>query len=144
MTEKERPDFDRVLRDAGSGAFDVVPVWKFDRVAHRVLTFERAVPGLTGKAIASVPSGGSPRPTTSADVGGHHTLPPVNPFGVSWEPKVTPPRPSARWSYQAPESCRYLAPTGRRSPAAHHPRRVTRPCPTPAPRGRAGRVDSDG
>jgi site-specific DNA recombinase len=50
-SDKERPDFERMLRDAGSGAFDVVLVWKFDRMARSVLTFERAVRGLTGCGV---------------------------------------------------------------------------------------------
>ena len=50
-SDKERPDFERMLRDAASGAFDVLLVWKFDRLARSVLTFERAVRGLTGCGI---------------------------------------------------------------------------------------------
>jgi len=50
-SDKERPDFERMLRDAKSGAFDVLLVWKFDRLARSVLTFERAVRGLTGCGI---------------------------------------------------------------------------------------------
>lgn len=46
-SDKERPDFERMLRDGRSGAFDVLVVWKFDRLARSVLTFERAVRGLT-------------------------------------------------------------------------------------------------
>jgi site-specific DNA recombinase len=50
-SDKQRPDFERMLRDAESGAFDVVLVWKFDRMARSVLTFERAVRGLTGCGV---------------------------------------------------------------------------------------------
>ncbi len=50
-SDRERPDFERMLRDAKSGAFDVLLVWKFDRLARSVLTFERAVRGLTGCGI---------------------------------------------------------------------------------------------
>lgn len=50
-SDKERPDFERMLRDARSGAFDVLLVWKFDRLARSVMTFERAVRGLTGCGI---------------------------------------------------------------------------------------------
>jgi len=50
-SDKERPDFERMLRDAKSGAFDVLLVWKFDRLARSVLTLERAVRGLTGCGI---------------------------------------------------------------------------------------------
>ena len=50
-SDKARPDFERMLRDGGSGAFDVVLVWKFDRMARSVLTFEQAVRGLTGCGV---------------------------------------------------------------------------------------------
>jgi len=49
--DRQRPDFERMLRDASSGAFDVLVVWKFDRLARSVLTFERAVRGLTSSGI---------------------------------------------------------------------------------------------
>jgi len=50
-SDKQRPDFERMLRDAKAGAFDVLLVWKFDRMARSVLTFERAVRGLTAHDI---------------------------------------------------------------------------------------------
>ncbi len=50
-SDKERPDFERMFRDAKVGAFNVLLVWKFDRLARSVLTFERAVRGLTGCGI---------------------------------------------------------------------------------------------
>jgi len=49
-----------MLRDAKLGAFDVLLVWKFDRLARSVLTFERAVRGLTGcgrVTISAMPVG---------------------------------------------------------------------------------------
>lgn len=50
-SDKERPGFERMLRDATDGRFDMLIVWKFDRMARSVLTFERAVRTLMTEGV---------------------------------------------------------------------------------------------